>query len=169
MKGIIRISNISDVITNSSSEVFVVKTNRPNTDLKELITKHHQEHYWYGVHDLDDVPSGLKHILTDELIELIREESNSGSGMGGECSVYDWRDGFERYKKYNHLTKLTVEEWAEKLNKPLEELQSIVVVDIDWECRATINMLERDFNIINENDDAYDDFYYTQFVYGYQY
>lgn len=164
MKGIIKINNVSDVITNSSSEVFIVKSNSVKDNIKKLISNYHKEHNWYGLYDLKNIPSGLKHILTDEIVEKIKEECDGSSGMGGNCDIWDWKDGYERYKELHNLHDLTVEEWADKLNKPLEELQSVVVVDIDWSCQATINMLRRDFNVIIEGDDSYDNFYYQQFV-----
>lgn len=169
MKGIIKIKNISDVITNSSSEVFVVKSNKPNKKLKNIVINYCNDHYWSGAYELDNVPDGLKWILTDELIEIVKENCNESSGMGGDCEVFDWENGYEWYKKYYKKPNLTVEEWAKCLGKTLEELQSVIVVDIDWSCKATINMLKERFDIIIEGDDAYDNFYYEQFKHGGKY
>ena len=79
------------------------------------------------------------------------------------------KNGYEWYKKYYKKPNLTVEEWAKCLGKTLEELQSVIVVDIDWSCKATINMLKERFDIIIEGDEAYDNFYYEQFKHGGKY
>lgn len=163
MKGIIKIKNITDVITNSSSEVFIVKSDKPKLNLKDIVKNHHKDHYWSGAYELDNVPNGLKWILTDELIETVKENCNESSGMAGDCEVYNWEDGYEWYKRHYKKPNLTPEQWAKCLGKSLDDLQSVIVVDIDWCCRATINMLKERFNIINECDDTYDNFYYEQF------
>ena len=169
MRGIIKIKNITDVITNSSSEVFIVKSDKPKLDMKDDVKCHYKDHYWGGIYELDNVPNGLKWILTDELIETIKENCNGSSVMGGDCRVYNWEDGYEWYKRHYNKPKLTPKQWAECLGKSLDDLQSVIVVNIDCCCRATINMLKERFNVISEYNTAYDEFYYNQFGHNSKY
>lgn len=156
----LRIKSISDVITNSSSEVFVIKSDKkPNLDLKKYITEHCADNIWDNLYVFDKIPKGLRWLFTKDLITLIKENCNGTSGVGGDCEVYTWEDGYELYKRKQHKPKLTPEQWARDLGYSFEELKKIAVVDIDWACKATINMMEQEFTILDG------DFFVDQFRY----
>lgn len=127
----ITIQSFSDIITNSSSEVFVI--NAPN-DLVEAT-----------VEDILSVGRTNMDKGTDE-----------GSGMGGELGVYTWKNGFRKFKhtreKYRHDNSFTPEKWAELIGTPLEELKKVILVDIDWSRQATIEHIELFYGAMVDDD-----------------
>lgn len=128
----ISIQSVSDVITNSSSEIFVVKTETPEIT-KDLILKIGESHMFKG--DYKEWDS-----LSDE------EKSNydEGSGMGMELDVETWKERYERSKECvpkNKRNLYTPEVWSIEYKQSLEELKNTLFVDIDWNRKATINWI----------------------------
>ena len=130
-KFIIQIQSISDIITNSSSEVFVINTSE-----------------------------NLVESVVEEILRVGETHLESGedrcSGMGGELMVYTWENGFRKFKhtreKYRHDSTFTPERWAEEIGVPLQTLKSTIVVDIDYSRQATINFIKMFFNVTGENE-----------------
>jgi hypothetical protein len=126
---IISIQSFSDIITNSSSEVFIVNT-----------------------------PSDTVKAVVKDILSVARDNANNGSdrygGMGGEFEVYTWENGFKMYK-HRHIHSrnnpdFTPQMWADEIGVPLEKLMSIIVVDMDW-CRdATREYLKSKYNAQDE-------------------
>lgn len=130
-KFIIQIQSISDIITNSSSEVFVINTSE-----------------------------NLVESVVEEILRVGETHLESGedrcSGMGGELMVYTWENGFRKFKhtreKYRHDSTFTPERWAEEIGVPLQALKSTIVVDIDYSRQATINFIKTFFNVTGEDE-----------------
>lgn len=170
MKGfLIKIKSTSDVITNSSSEVFMIKNDKPHKSLKKNILDFHRKVSWYGLSNFDDFPDTLKWIISDEQIELLKENADGSSGMGGDCEVFDWENGLNEYRKVNNKPNATIENFAKYLKKSVDELQSVVLIDIDWACKGTINMISDKYKAL-KGDDCYNDkeydFWYNALKYG---
>ena len=127
----ITIQSYSDIITNSSSEVFVINT--PNHLVEST------------VEDILSVGRANMDKGTDE-----------GSGMGGELGVYTWKNGFRKFKhtreKYRHDNSFTPEKWTELIGTPLEELKKVILVDIDWSRQATIEHIELFYGAMVDDD-----------------
>lgn len=130
-KFIIQIQSISDIITNSSSEVFVINTSE-----------------------------NLVESVVEEILRVGETHLESGedrcSGMGGELMVYTWENGFRKFKhtreKYRHDSTFAPERWAEEIGVPLQTLKSTIVVDIDYSRQATINFIKMFFNVTGEDE-----------------
>lgn len=161
---ILKIKNISDVITNSSSEVFIVKTEKPNKSIKDNILNFHKNVSWYGMYSIEDLPQGLKWIISDDMVELLKENADSSSGMGGDCEVFNWEDGLKEYQQWSNKPNATLNDFARYLKKSVDEVESVILIDIDWACKGTINMLKDKYNA-SLCDDEYD-FWYDAFKYG---
>jgi hypothetical protein len=128
---VIKIQSISDIITNSSSEVFVINTSSNQID------------------------SIVKDILNTGKINF-ENDHDFCSGMGGELGVYTWENGFRKFKhnhvKYRHDDTFTPEKWAEEIGRPLEELKKIILVDIDWSREETIQHIKLFYGAIVDDD-----------------
>lgn len=127
----ITIQSFSDIITNSSSEVFVINT-----------------------------PNHLVESTVEDILSVGRTNmdkgTDEGSGMGGELGVYTWKNGFRKFKhtreKYRHDNSFTPEKWAEIIGTPLEELKKVILVDIDWSRQATIEHIELFYGAMVDDD-----------------
>ena len=167
MKGIIAIKNISDVITNSSSEVFMLQTDGVIKGIKNNIEKYHNEHMWYH-NDFSELPDDIKQLLGGEdILNEAEKMLNESSGEGGEINIYDWEDAYNGYCKIykKHSKSFTPEQWAKKFDIPLEELKKIIVVDVDWAAKVTISMLKERYNVVFEGDVYYESKYSDAFAY----
>lgn len=126
---IISIQSFSDIITNSSSEVFIIST--PGDTVKAVVK---------------------------DILSVAKDNANQGKdsygGMGGEFGVYTWENGFKMYK-HRHIHSrnnpdFTPQMWADEIGVPLEKLMSTIVVDMDW-CRdATREYLKSQYNAQDE-------------------
>jgi hypothetical protein len=130
---IIKMQSFSDIITNSSSEVFVIHT---SDNLVEAAVE-------------DILRVGASNLESDK---------DKYSGMGGELMVYTWKNGFRKFKhtreKYRYNDTFTPEKWAEEIGIPLKTLKTIIVVDMDWSREETRNYLI-DFYNAQIGEDAY--------------
>ena len=129
---IIRVQSISDIITNSSSEVFVINTSS------------------------DQVEAAVEDILRVGEINL-ENGDDSYSGMGGDLNVYTWKNGFRKFKqiheRYRYDDTFTPQKWAEEIGIPFEELKTVILVDTDWSRDSTIEHIKTFYSA--EVDDSY--------------
>lgn len=168
MKGIIKIKSISDVITNSSSEVFVLQNKSDITEkVKKRILNYHSSHQWYHC-DFDNLPSDIIAMMGgEENLKKVDDMLNESSGMGGDIEVITWEDAYDAYFQTQPKDKIsTPEQWAKDLNFNLDEAKRIIIVDLDWASKATIRMLKEKFNVIVEGEDSYDNKWYSIFRYA---
>lgn len=119
-----KIIGYSDVITNSSSETFMLKAPDVFSLVKELKTIQNE-----GYNGLED----------------------DFSGMGGECRVGDWTvfyiSDFIYYFR-DSIQDFTVKKWLEKYNLSKEEALKLVYVDIDAAMVASITYLKDESEIM---------------------
>ena len=84
----INVKSISNAITNSSSEVFLVKSKRPAEEIKELILAYSEMAYNSdGIIDTHLLSPKIKRIVDEDKMELSNAENERRSGMGGEIEV----------------------------------------------------------------------------------
>lgn len=143
---LLKIQSLSDIITNSSSEVFVINTTP------------------------DNVKSIVKDIIN--VGESNYENGNDRSGgMGGELEVFTWENGFKKYKHHHKHSRnnpnFTPEMWAEEIGISLDILMSLIVVDIDTMRKGTIKYLVENYNA-NEDDSLYYEGVYIDFFDSYE-
>lgn len=143
MRIVVRFQSISDIITNSSSEVFVVKKGASSVeevkDFIETAAKSYAEAY-----DKDWQNSYKK-----SWKQLEEEGLDGNSGMGGELSIYSFEEMYESYAKYH--PNPTIEDFADYHGLPVEGLDKYVWIDVDWSRRATIKFIHDYFEVV-END-----------------
>lgn len=124
MKLITKVQTVSDIITNSSSEVFIVRDSRPFKEVKKLIKS----------------------------IAESNQDKDESSGMGGHLEIYDWNDSYNEWLSWipeNKRSQGTPEMWALRYKEPLEELKMNVYIDIDWSKKETINWIIENLWVIN--------------------
>jgi hypothetical protein len=135
---VIDIQSHSNVITNSSSEVFMLS--QPEDVIADIVK---------------------------DIRETGKRNANNGtdrcSGMGGDLMVYTWENGFNVYKKWCKDPQATEEDWAAKVGVPLDRLKGTIVVDIDWARRGTVDYIKETYGGVGENSTDLPDWAY-QFV-----
>lgn len=143
----INIKSISNAITNSSSEVFLVKSKRPAEEIKELILAYSEMAYNSdGIIDTQVLSPKIKRIVDEDKLELSNAENERCSGMGGDIEVYDFSDASYEYKEFYHKDIL---ETLKERGLTEDELNHYVLVDIDWARKKTIDFLFSNFKCIN--------------------
>lgn len=145
----INIQSISDIITNSSSETFVINgTGIPKEILqKELETVNRSFPRWHEVYkDYHD------------FLQLSQEEKNkfeSASGDGGTLEVKSWEDQYEDWiKDYipeNKRSLVSPEIWALHHEESLEELKNQLMITIDEGFQNTIKYFIENYEIYEKN------------------
>lgn len=119
----ISVQSISDLITNSSSEIFQFKTDLDAKAVEELIRNGVSKNYKYA--------------------------EDSYSGMGGHLTVEGWEDVYKEWLEYevpeNKRDQATPEVWAILQPESLEDLKSSIWVDVDWSRYATIHFILSNF------------------------
>lgn len=137
----IKLQSVSDIITNSSSEVFVVKATTPVNDLVNLIEQVANKNYFDG--DWDE---------WEKLSDEERAKYDSSSGMGGDLEVMTFDDYYnqhvDEYIPENKRELFTKEVYSLQFKESLEELEKFVWVDIDHSRRATINWLLNNLEVV---------------------
>ena len=124
VKLLIKVQSFSDLITNSSSTVFLGKkdSNLTWSQLEQLIYDYTENHLFTGTYE--------------EFNKLSREEQetyNWESGTGGFVSVLNYSEiPLKSYELY----------YFENLSDP----ENYFIVDLDWNLYATINWLCETFN-----------------------
>lgn len=129
----IRIQSFSDIITNSSSETFIVNATGNLKELCNLIREVAKENQYKG--------------SWEDWNKLSKEEQDMydyGSGMGGSLKITTWEDEYNCYKKDipdNKKEQFTPEIWSLFYQESLDELKKQIWIDIDWSRTATINWI----------------------------
>lgn len=166
---IIKTQSISDVITNSSSELFVVKPKNKGitADIEKLIQEKAEEFYRRDNFKIEDIYNKYyedrkkaedegKNLSTIEIKEpwetIAEQELESSSGMGGDIEVYDIH---KEYKdRWYPLKHLTYDEYLDLIVKEekttREDIESRIYIDIDHNRHATIAWIRENFDIIEE-------------------
>ena len=144
----IKIQSFSDIITNSSSETFVIKSNDIPAKIlqKELERVNKSFKRWYDVYDDYQTFSNLP-----------REEQDkyeSCSGDGGTIEVQDWESSYLEWKEdmpESKKDRLTPEIWALNYNEELDELKKQLTVTIDQGFKNTIQYFIENYEVYEEN------------------
>ena len=85
----IKIQSFSDIITNSSSETFILNSSENFKEISSLLKKIGEEHWYKG--SWSD---------WDNLHKEEQGKYDTGSGMGGDIEVRNWESLYEEYKEY---------------------------------------------------------------------
>lgn len=160
MKFLIKINSISNAITNSSSEVFLVKTKRPSKEIKKLIldfgkiAKRCDGDNCTGKMNLEDLSHCSQEIIKeDELTFPTNGEYEGGSGMGMELNVYDYEDAKREYEKHHG------KDFGDILKEKgiTEEIDHYVFIDLDKERGKTISFIKDNFDYYQEETDRWNE------------
>lgn len=110
IKFLIKIQSFSDIITNSSSETFLVENTTSYTDseLIEFLYKLHEEKRFNGSWE-----------TYDKMTMEEKHQYDIGSGMGGEFEVYT----YESVKNHDYLDVYFTD---------LQEPEKYLLIDTDW-------------------------------------
>lgn len=134
MRLVIRTQSVSDLITNSSSELFVVASqSMPATTLAELLKTIGDKNYFTG--DWKE---------WDNLTEEEKEKYDSSSGMGGELNIMTFDQMYEEARSYIPCNKrhlFTKEIYSLRFPDSIEELETFLWVDIDHRRCTTISWI----------------------------
>ena len=125
----IKIQSVSDIITNSSSEVFLCQNNTDMSmnELVEFIYEYNRQHQYEGPWE------DFRNMTREEL-----EKYDSSGGMGGFLSVVTLENAEE--------------DWHKHYLKQSKNPSKALLVDTDWCHRATINWIIENLNAINAED-----------------
>ena len=118
IKFLIKVQSASDVITNSSSEVFLCKNTTSMTAdaLRNFVFEYHSQHEFnYDNNDFDR-----------NMSEEERQKYDFNSGMGGFLKIITY-DETKNWKKH----------YFENLKDP----ENYILVDTDWSHYATIKWI----------------------------
>lgn len=131
MKYLIKIQSFSDIITNSSSEVFLVKKNEDITfdELKKLLIDLHESHLFKGDWD-----------KWDKMPYNERMNFDSCSGMGGIFELQTYEDALNRPSEWGWSNTEYFDE--------VEDKDKYLLVDTDNSHYATNNWIETNLNAI---------------------
>lgn len=135
---VIDIQSHSNVITNSSSEVFMLS--QPEDVIADIVK--------------DIRETGERNIYNG---------TDRYSGMGGDLMIYTWENGFNVYKKWCKDSQATEEDWAAKVGVPLDRLKGTIVVDIDWARYGTVDYIKETYGAVGDNSADLPDWVY-QFI-----
>lgn len=119
------VQSISDLITNSSSEIFALKADSSFKNVKSIIK------------------------------EVAKKNEDSGedqcSGEGGLLEFYTWEYMFQQWKECyiasNKQDLATPEMWSLTYNESLDTLKKTVWVDIDHSFKGTIDFILENFYV----------------------
>ena len=128
MKLLIQIQSASDIITNSSSEVFLCQNNTTMSlrELKEFLYEYNRSNQFTGSWD-----------TWQKMSQEERDKYDRGGGMGGLLEIYTYDELNDAYWLKEHI-----ENHCDNPNQYL-------VVDTDWCHKATINWIIENLNAIN--------------------
>ena len=124
VKFLIKIQSTSDIITNSSSEVFLCKNTTDMTveQLKDFIYEYNESHQYTG--DWEEYC---------EMSDSEKEKYDVGGGMGGFLEVKTYKDALE-------------DEYDKAYFANLENPENYIIVDTDWCHLATIKWITQHLN-----------------------
>ena len=144
---IAKLQSVSDVITNSSSELFTVVDERPFKEVKKIIEQIGESNWPSNWEEYWDLP------------EDKQKEYDSSSGEGGELSVRNWRDLYEEWlewipenKKYQAIPEI----WSLQYEEPLEELKKLIWVRIDWNRKLTIDWVLKNLWVVDADGGCFE-------------
>lgn len=130
-KFLIKIQSASDIITNSSSEVFLCQNNTTMSlqELKYFLYEYNRSNQFTG-----DWETWQK-MSPEE-----RNKYDTSGGMGGFLEIYTYDELGDDYWLKEHI--------EEHCHNP----QQYLVVDTDWCHKATINWIIENLNAVNAED-----------------
>lgn len=140
MRLIIKIQSFSDIITNSSSELFSVYSDMPKRKLQALLEEVHKANELYDVEKWDE--------LSDEE----KREYDGITGTGGELTVYSFDDRY--YDELKHIPENKKHLYTKEVHvmyeeEPLEELEKRLVIDIDEGFHKTIKWIIENLYVVD--------------------
>lgn len=127
MKFLIQIQSVSDIITNSSSEVFLCQNNTTMSmqELKDFLYEYNRSNQFTG--------------SWETWQKMSPEERNKYNTSGGMC-------GFLEICSYDELDD---DYWLKKLiNEHYDNPEQYLVVDTDWWNYATIAWIIENLNAV---------------------
>lgn len=139
----IKIQSISDIITNSSSELFSIRTDLSKKELQSLLEKIHNQYNYTGTWE-----------EWYELSNSEKEKFDYSSGMGGILKVETFDDKYQEQLQYipsNKKHLFTKEIFSLFYEKSLEELEKELTVDIDEKFTCTINWIINNLYVVDSN------------------
>ena len=144
---VLKFQSVSDVITNSSSELFQLKSDLTFETVKEMIEAEGRKNH-------AACPDKYWELPWEERIKF-----DGCSGCGGELSVLSWEDMFKRHAEWwcvaSKRDQYTPEVWALGYEESLDELKSMVWIDIDEHRWATIKFILENFWVISATGQRY--------------
>lgn len=145
----IQIQSVSDIITNSSSETFMVTNIDTPKEvlLTELESVNKTFPRWFNV--FKDYQEYYK------LPEEEKRKYENCSGEGGRLEVWDWKKQMEYWMDWaiveEKRDQVTPEIWALSEKGSLEELQKTLWVCIDEGFHNTLNYFLKNYEIYEQN------------------
>lgn len=155
----IHIQSYSDLITNSSSETFVVTSDNGKiskaTVLRELKMVRDNSIYWR------DRFSNWTLFLENTTLEERYEKYIGCSGDGGTLEVKSWEDMYNEWKDSwipkNKRDRVTPEIWSLTEKKELDELKKTLTITVDEYSFAIVRYIFD--NYVVTEDDCWQSFY----------
>ena len=127
MKLIIAIQSASDIITNSSSEVFLCQNNTTMSmqELKDFLYEYNKSNQFTGDWE-----------TWQKMPQEERDKYDTGGGMGGFLEIYSYDELDDDY-------------WLKKLIKErYDNPKQCLLVDTDWCHHATIAWITENLNAV---------------------
>lgn len=127
MKLIIAIQSTSDIITNSSSEVFLCQNNTTMSmqELKDFLYEYNKSNQFTGDWE-----------TWQKMPQEERDKYDTSGGMGGFLEIYSYDELDDDY-------------WLKKLiNERYDNPKQCLLVDTDWCHNATIAWITENLNAV---------------------
>ena len=124
-KFLIQIQSVSDIITNSSSEVFLCQNNTTMSmqELKDFLYEYNRSNQFTG-----DWETWQK-MSPEE-----RDKYDTSGGMGGLLEIYSYKELDDDY-------------WIKKyIKRTYNDPENCLIVDTDWCHKATIKWITENLN-----------------------
>lgn len=137
----IKVQSISDVITNSSSEIFSIRTDMPKKELQSLIEKIHSQFEYNGSWE-----------KWSKMSDEEKEKYDTSSGMGGILEIKTFDDYYQESLSYipeNKKHLYTKEVHAVGSKKSVEELEKEISIDIDHSFINTIDWILKNLFVVD--------------------
>lgn len=137
----IKVQSISDVITNSSSEIFSIRTDMPKKELQSLIEKIHSQFEYNGSWE-----------KWSKMSDEEKEKYDTSSGMGGILEIKTFDDYYQESLSYipeNKKHLYTKEVHAVGSKKSVEELEKEISIDIDHSFIHTIDWILKNLFVVD--------------------
>lgn len=137
----VNIQSVSDVITNSSSEIFSIRTDMPKKELQSLIEKIHSQFEYNGSWE-----------KWSKMSDEEKEKYDTSSGMGGILEIKTFDDYYQESLSYipeNKKHLYTKEVHAVGSKKSVEELEKEISVDIDHGFTHTIDWILKNLFVVD--------------------